>query len=70
MNKHLNFPLTSKTNEDGVRDFINEMGNGIIYTYIYIYFDKVGLEDWTTSHEADFEIIDGYHFNSGRKMNN
>ena len=34
--------------------------------YIYIYIDKVGLGDLVTSHEAEFEIIDGYYFNSGR----
>ena len=31
LNKHLDFPLTSKINEDGVRDFINDMVNEIIY---------------------------------------
>ena len=37
LNKHLDFPLTSKLNEEsGVREFINEMENGIIY------IDKVG----------------------------
>ena len=39
LNKHLDFPLTSKLNENGVRDFTNDMENEIIYT------DKVGLED-------------------------
>ena len=34
--------------------------------YIYIYIDKVGLEDSVTFHEAEFEITDGYYFNSGR----
>ena len=49
LNKHLAFPLTSKLNENvGVRDFINEMDNGIIYT------DKVGLEELTTYREAEF----------------
>ena len=38
LNTHLDFPLASKLNEEsGVREFINEMDNGIIY------FDKVGL---------------------------
>ena len=36
LNKDLDFPPTSKTNEDGVRDFIHDMENGI-YIYIYIY---------------------------------
>ena len=32
LNGHLDFPLTSKLNEDsGVRDFINETDDGIIY---------------------------------------
>ena len=61
LNKHLDFPLTSKLNEDsGVREFINEMDNEIIY------IDKVGLEDLITFHEAEFEIIDGYYYDQGR----
>ena len=60
LKKHLGFPLTSKLNEDsGVRDFINEMDNGIIY------IDKVGLEELTTYREAEFEIIDGYYYDQG-----
>ena len=35
LNKHLDFPLTSKINENGVRDFIHDMGNDYIYIYIY-----------------------------------
>ena len=61
LNKHLDFPLTSKLNEDsGVIYFINEMDNGIIY------IDKVGLEELITYHEAEFEIIDGYFYDQGR----
>ena len=45
---HLDFPLTSKINEKGVRDFINEMENGIIY------IGKVGLEELIEYHDADF----------------
>ena len=37
---HLDFPLTSKLNaDDGVRNFTNDMDDGIIY------IDKVGLEE-------------------------
>ena len=44
LNKHLDFPLTSKINEEsGVRDFIDDMDNEIIY------IDKVGLEDLIVS---------------------
>ena len=60
LSKHLDFPLTSKTNEDGVRDFINDMENGIIY------IDKVGLEGLNAFREAEFEITDGYYFNECR----
>ena len=61
LNKHLGFPLTSKINEEsGVRDFINEMDNGISF------IDEVGLEDIITYHEAEFGIIDGYYYGQGR----
>ena len=61
LNKHLDFPLTSELNEDsGVRDYINEMDNGIIY------IGKVGLEEIIEYHKAEFEIIDGYYYNEGR----
>ena len=61
LNKHVDPPLTSKLNEDsGVREFIDEMDNGIIHT------DKVGLEELTTYHEAESEIIDGYYYDQGR----
>ena len=33
---------------------------------VIIYIDKVGLEEITTYHEAEFEIIDGYYYNEGR----
>ena len=62
MNKQLDFPLANKINEEtGVIYFTNEMQNGIIH------IDKIGLEDWIAFHEAAFEIIDGYYYNSGRK---
>ena len=46
--------MTSKNNEDGIRDRTNDMSNAIIY------IDKVGLEDLITFREAEFEIVDGY----------
>ena len=61
LNKHLDSPLTSKINEEsGVREFINEMENGIIY------IDKVGLEEIIEYHQAEFEITDGYYYDQGR----
>ena len=62
LNKHVDFQLASKINEDGIRDFTNDMSNEIIY------IDKVGLEDLITFHEAEFEILDGYYFNEGRNI--
>ena len=56
----MDFPLTSKINENGVRYFINDMENEIIY------IDKVGLEELVKYHKAEFEIIDGYYYNEGR----
>ena len=45
LNRHLNFPLTSKLNEESVvREFINEMDN------VNIYIDKVGLEEMIECH--------------------
>ena len=39
LNKHVDFPLTSEINENGVRYFINDMENE------FIYIDEVGLEE-------------------------
>ena len=40
LNRHLDFPLTSKLNEEsGVREFVNDMGNELNY------MGKVGLEE-------------------------
>ena len=56
LKRHLDFPLTSNINgKSGVRDFITEMENAIIY------IDKVGLEEIITYQEAEFGIIDGYY---------
>ena len=65
LNTHLDFPLTANTNEDGVRDFTNDMANQIVY------IDKVGLEGLITFHEAEFEINDSCDLNEGRdEINN
>ena len=60
LSTHLDFPLTSDINKDGVRYFIHNMETEIIY------IDTVGLYDLITFHEAEFEIIDGYYIKSGR----
>lgn len=54
------FPLISRKNEKGIREFSNDIrGNNI-------YVDKVGLEDLIEFHNIDYEIIRGYYFNEGR----
>ena len=59
LNKHLDFPLTSEIHENGVRYFINDIENCIIYV------DKVGLE-LISYYEAEFEIIEGSYYDQGR----
>ena len=60
LNKHLDSPLTSKLNEDGVREFINDMENEITY------IDKIGFGEIIEYHIAEFEIIDGYYYGQGK----
>ena len=61
LNRHLDFPLSSKLNEEsGVREFIGEMDNGINY------IDKVGLEELIEYHKAEFRIVGGYYYDEGR----
>ena len=59
LSKHLDSPLTSQTNENGVRDFINDMEN------VVLYICKTGLKDLVTFQDAQFEIIEGCYFNKG-----
>ena len=56
----MDLPLTSKINEGGVGDFINDMENEIIH------IDKVGLGEIIEYHMAEFESIDGYYYDQGR----
>ena len=60
--KHRAFPLISKVNKQGIRDFKNDI-KGIVY------LDKTSLEDAIKFHnlipEVDFKIIRGYYFDEG-----
>ena len=58
----MDFTLTSKVEEDGVRGFINDMENGIIHN------GKAGLEEIIEYHIAEFEIIGGYYYDQGRNI--
>ncbi len=60
INKERRFPLISRVDEiTKTRQFRNDL-LGIHYV------DKVTLEDWIKFQEIEFEIIEGYGFNSGR----
>mgnify|MGYP001593031573 CR=1 FL=1 len=58
--KKRHFPLISRVNESGVRDFTNEIrGKGI-------YVDKQGLQDLIEFQDVKFKILRGYYFDEGR----
>ena len=58
--KNYAFPLMSKKEENGNRNFTNEMEGEIMH------LDKISLEDIENFHKADVEIIRGYYYNEGR----
>jgi hypothetical protein len=53
-------PLLSYINDDGVRNFTNDM----VGTTVYL--DKISLEDAIQFQDIQFEIIRGYYYNEGR----
>jgi len=57
------FPLLSYKNDDGVRDFNNEMVDKIVF------IDKIALEDAIKYQKIEFEIIRGYYFDEGFNNN-
>lgn len=63
--KKLHFPLLNKKNDQGIRNFRNDIRGSI-------HVDKIGLEDLIKFHEMvperDFKIIKGYYFNEGRNF--
>ena len=54
------FPLLSYINQNGVRNFTNDMVGRTVY------IDKVGLEDFKHFQNGTFEVLRGYYFNEGR----
>lgn len=57
--KYRDFPLISKINNKGTRDFSNDIrGDGI-------YVDKVTLEDLIKFQEIKFRVIRGYYYDDG-----
>jgi len=53
------FPLSSYINENGVRDWNNEMEDKMIVV------DKTTLEDLIEYQKIEFEIVRGYYFDNG-----
>lgn len=65
INKSYKFPLISYINENGIRDFSNEIKYDKKGNKINIYVDKTLLQDLITFHKIKFKIIKGYYFNEG-----
>ena len=59
LKKILNFPLLSYINENGVRNFTNDMVGKTVFV------DKVSLEDAIEFQQIEYEFIRGYYFNDG-----
>tara|TARA_R100001443_G_scaffold79972_1_gene87055 strand:- start:1816 stop:5178 length:3363 start_codon:yes stop_codon:yes gene_type:complete len=59
INKKRHFPLMSNINEDGIRNFTNN-----ITTNQYVC--KFSLEDLIEFQDIEFDIIDGYYYDEGR----
>lgn len=57
--KNRQFPLVSKVNEDGIRNFRNDLEGETIY------MDKTGLEDFIKFQKAEVKIIQGFYFDEG-----
>ena len=50
----------SYMDEDGVRQFTNDMEGRIMFV------DRISLEDYIKFHNITFDVIQGYYFNEGR----
>ena len=57
------FPLISKVNKDGIRNFTNALEGEILYA------DKTMIEDWDEFQKIDYDVIRGYYFNEGFNNN-
>ncbi len=58
--KYRDFPLLSRVNDRGIREFKNDIrGPGI-------FVDKTSLEDLVRFQCVEYEVVRGYYFNEGR----
>ena len=62
VNKKYDFPLMSKTNKDGIKEWTNDMVNENFYC------DKTTLEELIKYHKIKFTVIRGYYFDEGRNL--
>lgn len=62
VNKKRAFPLMSYKNDEGIRNFTNDMQGKTMYV------DKFMLEDIIEYHDIKFDIIRGYYYDEGRNM--
>ena len=62
VNKKYDFPLMSKTTNEGIREWTNDMVNETFYC------DKTTLEELIKYHKIKFTIIRGYYFDEGRNL--
>lgn len=56
---HRSFPLLSIVDENGIRNFTNDLEGKEIYV------DKITLEDAIEHQKIEFDILSGYYFNEG-----
>lgn len=61
--KHRRFPTLSVIDENGSREWTNDLVDKIVYV------DKCGLEDAIKYHDIKYKILDGYFFNQGFNTN-
>lgn len=59
INKHRKFPLINKVNDEGIRQFKNNL-LGVHCV------DKVTLEDFIEFHDIEFNVVRGYYFDEGK----
>ena len=60
VNKKYSFPLMSKINDEGIREWSNYMEGEILSV------DKTQLEDLIEFHKIEFDVIQGYYYDEGR----
>ena len=57
--KKYKFPCVSILDDNGIRQFKNDLVGE------YLYLDKVGLQDFVKYHGAEYEFVNGYYYDKG-----